>query len=61
MSQKYEKTVYVWIIVQMCVLRGQKARVHINVDDVWHTVSLNHKQNRGEVVVSKGKGSLVQH
>jgi hypothetical protein len=30
-------------------------------DDLWHRVSLNHKQNRREVAMSKGKGSLVQH
>jgi hypothetical protein len=29
--QKYEKTVYAWIIIQMSVLHGQKARVHIIV------------------------------
>jgi hypothetical protein len=31
MSQKYGETICAWIIVQICVLHGQKAKVCINV------------------------------
>jgi hypothetical protein len=31
------------------------------IDDLWHRVSLNHKQNKEEMATSKGKGALVQH
>jgi hypothetical protein len=33
-SQKYGKTVCAWITMQICVLCGQKARVHISEQQV---------------------------